>query len=140
MDLAKLKPSERQVEIVSPGTKEPIGIRVSIVHIGDDRLKKLKRHFADERYRLESKGKMFKAEMAENNENELVFAAMTGWEWYNPTGMKGDEGYDADRMPHFNGEQPQFNKKNVMEIFEALPWLRSQLATEMGDDEAFFPH
>lgn len=140
MEFTKLKPSERQVEILSPGSKEPIGLRVTIMHISDDRLKKLKRQFADERYRLEQKGKVFKAENAENNENELVFTAMTSWEWYNPTGMKGDEGYDDSKNPSFNGKQPQFTKAAVMEIFDALPWIRSQLASEMGDDEAFFPH
>ena len=139
MDLNELKPSERIVEILSPGTKQPIGVRVTLLHIADERLKKLKRRFQDDRYRLESKGKQFKAEQFEENANELSFAAMTGWEFYNPTGQKGDKGFDENEHAKFNGEIPAFNRKNAFEIFEKLPWFREQLGTEMGDDEAFFP-
>lgn len=131
MDLSELKPSERMVEILTPGTKKPLGVRVSILHINDERLKKIKRQFQDERYRLEARGKQFKAETIETNLNELTFAAMVGWEWYSPTGD------DKDRAK-FKGEVPEFNKRNVLEIFDQLPWFRDQIGEEMGDDEAFF--
>jgi hypothetical protein len=141
MDLSTLKPGERIIEIVHPATKEPVGIRVSLVHIQDESLKKLKRQFQDERYRLESKGKHFKAENVENNLNELNFAVIKSWEWYNPTGTKGDEGFDESKHANWKGEKsPVLNKKNVFDIFETLPWFRDQIGTEMGDDEAFFPH
>lgn len=139
MELSTLVPSERIVEILSPGTKQPIGVRISLLHINDERLKKLKRQFQDERYRLESKGKVFKAENFDNNANELAFAAMVGWEFYNPTGKKGDAGYDENGTLLWNGKVPEFNKKNAFEIFEKLPWFRDQIGQEMGDDEAFFP-
>lgn len=139
MDLKDLKPAERQIEILHPGTKEPIGIRVSIIYIGDERLKKLKRQFQDERYRLEAKGKNFKAETFDNNANELSFAAMTGWEFYNPTGVKGDKGFDESKQAKFEGSLPEFNKKNAFAIFDKLPWFRDQIGEEMGDSEAFFP-
>lgn len=139
MDLKNLKPSERMVEIVHPATKEPLGVRVSLVHINDDSLKKLKRSFQDERYRLEARGKQFKAENVENNLNELTFAAMKGWEWYNPTGKKGDKGFKESASALYKGAVPEFSKKNVFEIFEELPWFRDQIGQEMGDDEAFFP-
>lgn len=140
MDLIDLKPSERVVEILSPGTKQPIGVRVTLLHIDDDRLKKLKRRFQDDRYRLESKGKTFKSEQFEENANELSFAAMTGWEFYNPTGQKGDAGFDETKHAKFEGEIPVFNKKNAMAIFDKLPWFRNQIGEEMGDSEAFFPY
>lgn len=139
MELSKLKPSERKIEILNPGTKEPIGLRVDIVHVDDERLKKLKRSIQDSRVRLESKGKFFKAEDIENNTDELVFTAMTAWEWYNPTGVQGDKGFDAEKQPKWNGEvNPAFSRKTVMEMFTALPWFRDQLLKEMGDEEAFF--
>lgn len=138
MDFNELKPAERQIEILSPGKQVAIGVRVSILHIADDRLKKLKRSFQDERYRLESKGKQFKAETFEDNANELAFAAMTGWEWYNPTGAKGDKGYDETKAANWKGEIPAFTKKNVFDMFDALPWFRDQIGKEIGDDEAFF--
>lgn len=140
MDLSTIKPGERMVEILHPATEEPLGIRVSLVHIHDESLKKLKRQFQDERYRLEARGKHFKAENVENNLNELNFTAMKGWEWYNPTGVKGDVGFDETKQANWRGNKsPEFSKKNVLEIFESLPWFRDQIASEMGDDEAFFP-
>lgn len=131
MDLSELKPSERIVEILTPGTKQPLGVRVSILHINDERLRKLKRQFQDERLRLEARGKQMKSETIESNLSELTFAAMTGWEWYSPSGNKEDQA-------KFKGSVPEFNKRNVMEIFEHLPWFRDQIGEEMGDDEAFF--
>lgn len=139
MDLNTLTPSERIVEILSPGKKEPLGIRVSLLHVNDERLKKLKRRLQDERYRLERNGKSFKAEIFDANASELAFAAMVDWEWYNPTGKEGDKGYDKNAMPNFKGSVPDFTKKNVLEIFEKLPWFRDQIGEEMGDEESFFP-
>jgi hypothetical protein len=139
MDIKSLKPSERTVEILNPGTKQPVGIRVGLLHVDDESLQKLRRKIQDERYRLEAKGKVFKTEMFEENMNELAFGAMTGWEWYNPTGEVGKKGYKADAAYTLNGEAaPAFTKKNVLEIFEVLPWFRRQIAEEIGDDEAFF--
>ena len=139
MDILKMTPSERVVEIVSPGKKEPIGVRVTLVHIDDDRLKKLRRSIQDNKSRLESKGKYFKSDDIESNTFELTFATMTGWEWYNPTGAENDANFDKDREPTLNGERnPAFNKKNVFQVFEKLPWFLEYIGKEVGDDESFF--
>lgn len=139
MDIFAVKPGERQIEILSPATKQPIGIRVTLISISDDRLKKLKRALLDERLRLESKGKHFKAENIENNLHELTFTGMVAWEWYNPTGKKGDKGFDENAALTMNGEVPAFSKKNVLEMFEKLPWFLDQIGEEMSDEQAFFP-
>lgn len=123
-DLGELSLTERIVEILSPGTQRELGIRVTLMHVDDKRLKKVKRHFTDEAQRLQRKGKSFKAKEIENNLALLTFSAMTGWEWY------GDI--------TFEGEKPQFNQKNVLEVFEKHPWFQAQIIEEMGDDEAFF--
>lgn len=124
MDLNELKPQERVVEILSPGTKQEIGIRVTLLHISDDRLVKLRRKFLDERYRLEAKGKTMKSEIYESNLNELAFTAMTGWEWYGDITM--------------DGKKPDFTRPNVMQVFEKHPWFRDQIGEEVSDSEAFF--
>ena len=43
MDLSTLVPSERMIEILSPATKTPLGLRVTIMHIDDPRLKTIDR-------------------------------------------------------------------------------------------------
>ncbi len=138
MDLSNLKPSERMVEILSPGKKEPIGVRISLLHVDDERLKKIKRKFADEKYRLEARGKHLKAEDIENNLHELLCSAIVGWEWYNPTGTAKDKGYKEDGQATFKGSIPEFSKTNVMAVITSLPWFADQISQEVGDDTAFF--
>lgn len=140
MNLLDLKPSERVIEILSPKNQEPIGIRITLVHVDDPRLKKLKRQIQDESSRLSQRGKIFKAEQLESNIQEVVFTAMTGWEWYNPTGQKGDAGYDATRTLELDGDKnPPFTKANVLKVFEVLPWFLEQIKKELDNSEAFFP-
>ena len=137
-DLAGLKPIERKVEINHPATDEPIGIRVALVSMDDPKMIRVRRRIIDERMRLEQRGKIFKAEEIEKNNNDVLFTAMTGWEWYNPTGNDGDSGYDADAMPNFNGEIPEFNRKNVVDVFNELPWFAQQISTAVGETKDFF--
>lgn len=130
MDLNTLKPTERFVEIEHPKTGLPIGIKVSIVSINDDRMKRVKRKIQDERIRLESRGKGFKSEEIEDNRLILCFTAMTGWEWgKNPS---------TDEDVTFNGSKPEFNMKNVREVFSALPWFQTQVEEAISDEAAFF--
>lgn len=142
MDLSTIKPSERIVEILHPATKEPIGIRVSLVHIEDESMKRLKRQIQDDRLRLESKGKFIKSDVVEENTKELAFTAMKSWEWYNPTGIskKENKGFDELKRATWKGEAaPEFSKKNVFDVFETLPWFLNFICAEIGDSEAFFP-
>lgn len=124
MDLTEILPSERVVEILHPGTEEPIGVRVTLMSITDERLKKLKRKFQDERLRLEARGKNFKSDELEENRDELAFKAMTSWDWYG----------DAT----FNGKKPEFNQANVLAVLQKLVWFRDQIEAEIGDEKSFF--
>jgi len=137
-DIANIKPIERKVEILHPASGQPIGLRIGIVSISDERLARQKRAFRDEVNRLSSKGKYLKAEQEEVNNHSLLFAATTGWEWYNPTGKEGDEGYDADAMPSFHGSVPDYTQKNVIAVAKELPWVQSQLVTEIDEEKSFF--
>lgn len=137
-DIAAIKPIDREVEILHPKTREPLGIAVTMVSLDDDRMTKLRRRIQDERIRLEARGKQFKSEDIENNTSALLFGASTGWRWYNPTGNEGDKDYDASKMPSFNGEVPQFNPRNFDAVITALPWFKSQLMEAASETESFF--
>lgn len=125
MDLLSLTPVERIVPILHPVTKVELGITVSLMSLQDERMKKIKRRILDEKLRLQSRGKDFKAEEIQENGNLIIFSAMTGWEW------SGDA--------TFNNEKPAFNQANVFKVFEKLPWFRAQLDEALNDEEAFFP-
>lgn len=138
MDLSTLKTGDRTIEVASPVTGENLGIRISVMSIDDDRMQKVKRRITDERLRLEARGKVFKAEEIEENRHNLLFAAMSGWEWYNPTGKEGDEGYDKDAAPTFEGSVPDFNRKDVINVLTKLSWLTDLINEAVGDTKAFF--
>lgn len=138
MDISNLKPQERTVEILHPQSGERLGIRVSIMSIDDPRLDRQKRVFRDEANRLSARGKYVKAEQEENNSRDLLFAATTGWEWYNPTGTEKTPGYDAEKMPSFNGETPEYNERNFKAVVKELPWFTRQLVSEIDEEKAFF--
>ena len=138
MNLDDLKPVERTIEITHPATGVPLGVRVTLMSIDDDRLKRVKRQITDESLKLQSKGKAFKAEELERNSRTLLFTATTGWEWYNPTGNEGDHGYDADALPEFDGGQPDYNQRNFLAVVERLPWFGEQVREAIDETKAFF--
>lgn len=138
MDLSQIKPSDRTIEIEHPANGQPIGLRVTLLSIEDDRLKRIKRQITDESLKLQSKGKAFKAEELERNTNMLMFTGTTGWEWYNPTGKEGDDGYDPDAMANFHGEQPEYNQKNFLAVTGELSWVAAQIQEAIGETKAFF--
>lgn len=137
VDLSTIKPSERQLEIINPETKAPIGLRIGILSIEDDRLKSVKRQILNARLDNEKRNKTFKAEDLEVNHRELMFTATTGWEWYNPTGSQGDSGYDSEEMASFEGEQPEYNKRNFNRVFN-VAWIADQINEAVNDTDDFF--
>lgn len=124
MDISSIKPAERLIEIVHPGTEEPLGIKVSLVSLSDERTAKVRRKIQDERIRLEMRRQFFKAEDIEENEDTLLFNAMTGWHW------EGDV--------TFEGQKPDFNVANVKKVFKHFPWFKQQIMEAVGEEKAFF--
>lgn len=124
MDIKDLKPTDRTIEILHPGTGEELGITVTVLSINDPQMVKIKRRIQDERIRLESKGKNFKSDDIEENRNIIVLGAMKDWKW--------------SGKANFNGQKPEFNRKNVLEVFKELPWFRDQIEEEVSDESAFF--
>ncbi len=144
-NIGKIIAKPRVVEILSPdGTGSKIGVRVTIRSIDDPKMKAIQRKIQNERNRIAAKGKYFKAEDTDENLFEVLFNAMDGWEWYNPTGVEGDDGFDPDAHAGFNeddeadGEVPEFNRRMVKKVFEKLPWFKKQINDEVDDESAFF--
>jgi len=129
-DLTTITPIEQTLEIVHPASGEPLGVRVSLISLDDERTKRTKRTIADQRLKLEARGKNFKAVDIEDNQRTLLFACMTGWEWYEPK--------DGSNAPTFEGEVPDFNRKNVMAVFEKLSWFADQIDEALGETKSFF--
>lgn len=138
MDISGLTPGERTIEIMHPATGLPLGVRVTICSIDDERLKKIKREINDERLKQDQRNKPPKTDEIERNAQKLLWTAARNWEWYNPSGNEGDDGYDADEMPAFHDEQPDFTQRNFNAVTSELPWFAAQLHEEVGDTKSFF--
>ena len=131
MDISDIKTVDRTVEIRHPKSGEPLGIRLKIMSLDDERLAPMKRKLLDRRLYLEARGKTFKADEIEENKINLMIAAITDWEWYKPEG--------ATEAPSFHGEaDPDFNRKNVAAILTELPWFAEQVGEAAGETESFF--
>lgn len=125
-DISAINVVERIIEMKFPNDKErDLGVRVTLKSINDPSMRGLKRKITNKRLDLDAKGKHFKADDIEENRDEIVFATMTGWDWY---GCKFIDG----------SNNPAFNRKNVMDLFEAKPWFRDQLDEALNDEAAFF--
>lgn len=139
VDIANIKPTERIIEIHHPKDEtQLIGLRVGLLSIGDPAMKKIKRSITDEKQRLDARGKNFKAEDLENNQNRLIFGAMIFWEWYNPTGNPDDKEYDPNADCTFHGKKPEFTRPNVDSVLNELEWVADQLTEEISNEKAFF--
>lgn len=141
MDISGIKPTTRTIEIKHPGTGDPIGIRVKLVSMDDDRLVKVKRAILDERLRLESRNKSFKADDIEANTHKLLFNATLGWEWYDQpevTNEAGDVTKEAVECPTFDGAVPEFNQRNFVRVVKELPWFAEQIQEELNERKDFF--
>ena len=85
MDISDIKYVEKEVEILHPATKEPLGIFISLMSPDDDRMLRLKKNIGDKRAQIESKGKYLKTEELIRNRHLVLFTAMTGWRWEGDT-------------------------------------------------------
>jgi len=124
-DIANIKPSEHNFEIMHPATDEPLGISVTIMSPDDPRVKPIKRKVTDFNLQKQKRGKTLKAVEIEDNEISLLSGTIIGWDWH---------GKDVS----FKGEKPEFNPKNVALVLKELPWFKKQVNDELDDEKGFF--
>lgn len=129
MDLSKIQPKEVSCDIEHPGTGQKIGLRFNVMSLIDDRMVAIRHKLSDKMLTKQQKKKIINTSEIDQNRLELLFSACTGWEW-----TKDENGEVAD----WNGDVPDFNNKNVMEVFKVCPWIPTQLDEFIGEDARFF--
>lgn len=137
MDITSVKPNESILSIVHPATGKNLGIVISLLSISDPKMKKIKRQIQDRALQLQRKGKGFDSAQLDENENVLLFNAMTGWTWGTPTDDEGKE-IPGETPALFHGETPAFTKENVFKVFNELEWFRDQIDEKVSDTKSFF--
>lgn len=123
MDIGKLTAGQKTYEITHPKTGANLGIRVIMVSLEDENMKKLRRVIADRASKMQLRGKTFSAAETERNWLNLLFSAIRGWEWYG----------DVD----FHGSKPAFTMENFERICDELPWFRDQIDAEISEVSNF---
>lgn len=127
MDISKLKPVERTIEIKHPVTGLNLGVSVTIISPDDERLKAATRAVQDRNLLNRQKNKTITTVDVEENTTKLMVAAILSWNWY---------GKDID----FEGKKPEFTPENVKKILTTpgLEWFRRQIDEELSETKSFF--
>lgn len=141
MDISNVKPaSEIIVDILHPATDEPLGIKVAVCSLDDDKLKRVKRKIQDDAIALQRKNKSLKSDEIDANRSLICFTSMSGWSWEKPLlkPATNDKPAIYGEEPSFHGEKPTFNQANVYRVFDELPWFRDQIEEKIGETKSFF--
>lgn len=122
MDISSIAAAERTVDIKHPATGEPLGLKVTLLPDSDGKVQAARRKWLNERMQ---RGKKITAEKVEEGQLLIIGAAVKDWTW---------EGELT-----FHGAKPEFTEGNLRKVLKELPWVKTQLDEELGDEAAFFP-
>lgn len=122
-DISEIQPNEKTVDIHNPQNGDVV-IKVTIMSPDDKRMKPAIRKIQDRALQLTRRNKSPKPEELEQNEVEILAAAITKWEW------QGDYG--------FEGEQVEFSRPVAEKILKKLTWFKEELDENVADTKAFF--
>lgn len=137
VDVLDISPTQREIELNHPDSDMPLGIHIMLVPMSDKRVKAVERGIRDKIMKLQSKGKAPKATEIEENEIELIMAAMIGWRW---EGREEPENDLIVPQPALSGDpKPPFNPKNVKLLLKSNGgWAKEQIDAELGNTGDFF--
>ncbi len=122
VDISKIEPTSRVIDIKHPSTDKPIGLSLEIVALSDDRVKAAERRGRDKVLR---KGvKRISAEVIDDTAEDVVVSSVVGWTW-------------AEGVT-FHGEQPKFSTKNVRKVIAELDFIREQIDEGLSNTADFF--
>jgi len=108
------------IEIVHPGTGEPLGVTITVAGPDSDQAKKADRAMINRRLKAQ-KTKMLTAEELQAEALRKLAACVLSWE-----GMVSD------------GKPLECITENAVLAFERAPWLAEQVAEAAGNRAAFF--
>ena len=134
MELSTIKPSAITREIKHPQTGEDIGVSVTVVQLESEQTKGERRRLMDRRAKAESRNKHLKAEEMEEAAVDILYSCMTDWNWRAVEDSKGN----MQDAPTFEGEVPDFNRRNVKRVFKALPWFQAQVDDIVEEARDFY--
>ena len=125
MDISKIQPIERIIEIKHPVSGADLGISVTLMSPDDERLKPVARMINDKALHLRQRNKTFTSAEIEENTMKLMVTTIIDWNWH---------GKDVT----FEGKKPDFTPENVRNVLSKLEWFRKQVDEELSETKSFF--
>ena len=122
MDISEIAPQARAFDILHPGNGEPIGLKVTLLPMTDEKVESARRKIQNRR--LSSRSTKVTADQLDTEGLELLCASVGGWEWVGEA--------------TFKGEQPECTPENVRRVLKEAKWIKDQIDREAGYTEAFF--
>ncbi|MCI1148976.1 hypothetical protein [Stenotrophomonas maltophilia] len=120
-ELTNIVAAERRLDIVHPGTQEPVGLVLILLPDSHPQVKAAARKAINDR--INHRGKV-DAEQIEASRINMLSASVGGWEW------QGDL--------TFHGEKPDFSPQALQQLLKELPWVGEQADVALTDRAEFF--
>jgi hypothetical protein len=124
MDISKVVNYEAThcLDLVAPGSEEPVGIVFEMRSAESDEAKKVQRKHIDAIYERRQRGKLIKGSSEVEREIERVASCIASWDW-------GDHDW--------KGAKPELSMKTAVEVLTEAGWIYGQ-AKEACDTVANF--
>lgn len=127
IELTDIRPTDREVELLHPGNKQPLGLIFQLRSPYSPEVKKVEREWLD--FRLQRKaGEQPDSKAIDDLRTKQILAGVSGWRFKSPDSLK------------LWGEQPEFSESKLKKLIrsEGLEWIRDFLDKETGNRASFF--
>lgn len=123
-DIAQIKPHNRRVPLLHPGTLEELGLAFFLKSPHHPDVKAAEREWQNAR--LKKRNLDITVEAFEAARVKVLTAHVEGWEW------------DPETDTTLNGERPDFSRGACMKLIRENDWIREFLDQETGNATRFY--
>ena len=130
------------VQIYHPGTKEDLGIVISVLGKDSGEFQRISRAQSKKRMAKMQKGGFrgtvpIPVEEVESDGIELLAACSTGWKTFAVKNKKGDIEEAEKPTILLDGKEFEFSIENAGILYERFPWIKEQVDVAIGDRANF---
>jgi len=122
-DLSTIQPEDQEIELVHPANESGLGFYFTLRSPYHEKVKEAERKWLNKR--LQKRKQKLTAESLDAAAEAKILAAVSGWRY-------------RDETVTFDGQQPEFNPKELQTMLRKHAWIQAFLDEELGDFGNFF--